>query len=167
QFARDGRPGRAGLCLGGSLPARAAAGGCAVPAPQHSAIPRPGVGRQVAAYGPERLGRGGPRAGAAHPAVSGGLRTERRARPDVPCVAAVTFRAWRKGMGVGLCLDASLAVLAILAAHALHGAGQTAPPGLAGLMEEVLATVPPVETTRRVGPDCGALTAAFTARVFS
>ena len=82
---------------------------------------------------------------------------------DVP---ALTFLAWRKAMGVGLCLDASLAVLAILAAHALHGAGQTAPPRLAGLMEEVLATVPPVETVRRVGPDCGALSASFTDRIF-
>src|SRR5215467_11007531 len=82
---------------------------------------------------------------------------------DVP---TLPFLAWRKAMGVGLCLDASLAVLAVLAVHALNGAGQTAPPRLAGLMEEVLATVPPVETTRRVGPDCGALSAAFTARVF-
>ena len=83
---------------------------------------------------------------------------------DVP---ALTFLAWRKAMGVGLCLDASLAVLAILASHALHGAGQTAPPMLVGLIEEVLTAVPPVVTVRRVGPECGALSAAFTARVFS
>jgi len=83
---------------------------------------------------------------------------------DVP---ALTFLSWRKAMGVGLCLDSSLAVLAILAAHALHRAGGTAPPRLIALMEEVLATVPPVETVRRLGPDCGALSAAFTARVFS
>ena len=82
---------------------------------------------------------------------------------DVP---ALTFLAWRKAMGVGLCLDGSLAVLAVLAAHALHGAGQAAPPRLAGLMEEVLATVPPVQAVRRVGPDCGELSAAFTARIF-
>src|SRR5262249_27477307 len=35
---------------------------------------------------------------------------------DVP---TLPFLAWRKAMAVGLCLDASLAVLAILAAHAL------------------------------------------------
>jgi histidine ammonia-lyase len=83
---------------------------------------------------------------------------------DVP---AQTFLAWRKAMAVGLCLDASLAVLATLAAHALHGAGQAAPPRLAELMEDVLASVPPVSRVRRLGPDCGALSAAFTGSVFS
>ena len=82
-------------------------------------------------------------------------------------VTAMTFLAYRKALAVGLCLDAELAVLAILAAHSLRGAGRKAPPRLQELMDEVLAIVPPVGTVRRLGLDAGALSAAFTARVFA
>jgi len=82
---------------------------------------------------------------------------------DVP---SLPFLAWRKATAVGLCLDACLAVLAVLAAHAVQGTAGTVPPRLAGLSEEILATVPPVTEVRRLGPDCAALTAAFTSRVF-
>jgi histidine ammonia-lyase len=82
---------------------------------------------------------------------------------DVP---SLPFLAWRKATAVGLCLDACLAVLAVLAAHALQGTAGKVPPRLAGLSEEILATVPPVTEVRPLGPDCAALTAAFTSRVF-
>ena len=83
---------------------------------------------------------------------------------DVP---AMTFLAWRKAMGVGLCLDASLAVLAVLGAHPLHGAGHAPPPRLAPVMEEVLDKVPPVTSVRRLGVDCEALRASFTEGIFA
>lgn len=83
---------------------------------------------------------------------------------DVP---ALTFLAWRKAMAIGLCLDASLTVLAVLGAHALHGSGHVAPPRLASIMEEVLLKVPPVASVRRLGLDCDALHAAFTDRIFT
>lgn len=78
---------------------------------------------------------------------------------------ALTFLAWRRAADTGRCLDSALAVLAVLAAHALHGAGRPAPPPLARLSGEVLGAVPPSGEVRRVGPECGALGAAFTARV--
>ncbi len=81
-------------------------------------------------------------------------------------VAAIPFLAWRKATAVGHCLDASLAVLAVLAAHALHGGAGAAPARLAGLMGEVLSIVPPVSQVRRLGPDCAALLATFTSRIF-
>src|SRR5215208_4977585 len=49
---------------------------------------------------------------------------------DVP---AMSFLAWRRADAVGRCLDAALAVLAALAAHALQGAGRAVPPALADL----------------------------------
>ena len=83
---------------------------------------------------------------------------------DVP---AMSFLAWRKADAVGRCLDAALAVLAALAAQALHGAGRAAPPALAGVVEEVHATFPPMEQVRPLGPDADALAAAFGRRVFA
>lgn len=82
---------------------------------------------------------------------------------DVP---AMSFLAWRKATAIGLCLDASLAVLTVLAAHAMHGMASTAPPRLVGLVDEVMSTVPPVSEIRRLGPDCAALSRAFTKRVY-
>jgi histidine ammonia-lyase len=82
---------------------------------------------------------------------------------DVP---ALPFLAWRKATAVGLCLDACLAVLAVLAAHAVDGLAGKVPPPLARLVDEILSTVPPVTEVRALGPDCAALSAAFTRRVF-
>jgi histidine ammonia-lyase len=83
---------------------------------------------------------------------------------DVP---AMSFLAWRKAIAIGHCLDASLAVLAVLGAHALHGVSRSAPPRLEELMSQVLAFVPPVTEIRRLGPDCAALCDAFTKRVYA
>jgi histidine ammonia-lyase len=83
---------------------------------------------------------------------------------DVP---AMSFLAWRKADAVGRCLDAALAVLAALGAQALHGAGQSAPPALAGLVDQVREAFPPVEHVRPLGPDAEALAAAFRRRVFA
>ena len=83
---------------------------------------------------------------------------------DVP---ALSFLAWRRADAVGRCLDAALAVLAALAAHALQGAGRAVPPALADLADQVRATFPPMEQMRPLGPDADALAAAFRRRVFT
>ena len=84
------------------------------------------------------------------------------AQNDVPEQA---FPAWRKADAIGRCMDASLAILAVLAVRAMDIGGHAVPPALAGLVEEVRVRVPPVDEVRRLGPDVQALAAAFTARL--
>jgi histidine ammonia-lyase len=81
---------------------------------------------------------------------------------DVPSSA---FPAWRKANAIGLCLDASLAILATLAVRALEAGGHPIPGPLISLVVEVNANVPPVQEIRRLGPDLEALTRSFTHRV--
>jgi histidine ammonia-lyase len=81
-------------------------------------------------------------------------------------VAGLPFPAWRKAMAIGRCLDAALAIVAALAAQALHAGGRPAPPALGELVREVHDALPPVVEVRRLGPDGGALTAALSRRVF-
>jgi histidine ammonia-lyase len=83
---------------------------------------------------------------------------------DVP---AMGFLAWRRADATGRCLDAALAVVAALAAQALHVAGQAPPPALGELVDEIRAAFPPVDEVRPLGPDGDALTAAFARRVFT
>jgi hypothetical protein len=56
-------------------------------------------------------------------------------------------------------------VLAALASQALHGAGQTAPPALAPLLDCVRSCVPPVDTPRPLGTEVERLATAFSRRV--
>ena len=80
---------------------------------------------------------------------------------DVP---AMSFLAYRKAMAVGRCLDAALAALAALAAQALYVAGRGAGPRLDALVSQVRVHFPPVTgEVRRLGLDCDALSAAFSA----
>jgi histidine ammonia-lyase len=83
---------------------------------------------------------------------------------DVPSMG---FLAWRRADATGRCLDAALAIVAALGAQALHAAGQTPPPALAALVEEIRVAFPPVDAVRPLGPDGDALTAAFGRRVFT
>jgi histidine ammonia-lyase len=83
---------------------------------------------------------------------------------DVPSMG---FIAWRKADAAGRCLDSALAVLAALGAQALHVARRSAPPALAGLVEDVRAVFPPLEEVRPVGVDAEALADAFRRRVFA
>jgi histidine ammonia-lyase len=83
---------------------------------------------------------------------------------DVPSMG---FLAWRRADATGRCLDAALAIVAALGAQALHAAGQSPPPALAGLVDEIRATFPPVDTVRALGPDADALAGAFRRRVFA
>lgn len=81
-------------------------------------------------------------------------------------VASMSFFAWRKAVRIGRCLDASLAVLAGVATHALQGTRRSIPPALIPLVDEVNRVFPPVEGVRRLGPDFGALADRFTELVF-
>ena len=75
------------------------------------------------------------------------------------------FLAWGKATAAGDCLERILAVLAALASQALHGAGQSAPPALAPLLDCVRSYVPPVDTPRPLGTDVERLATAFSRRV--
>ena len=80
-------------------------------------------------------------------------------------VAAPVFPAWAKQDRAGRCLDAVLAMLAMLASQALHVSDRAAPPALASFLDEVRAAVPPVEADRVLGPELAALAARFTHQV--
>jgi histidine ammonia-lyase len=82
---------------------------------------------------------------------------------DVP---AMGFVAWRKATAIGRCLDAALAVLAVLASEALRAGDREAPPALAGLLDQVRETVPSLDGSRPAGAACGSLAAAFAHQVF-
>jgi histidine ammonia-lyase len=73
---------------------------------------------------------------------------------DVPELA---FHAWRKAAAVARCLDGALTGLLVLASQALHRQGADAPPALGPLVEQVRATVAPVEAPRPLGAECGRL----------
>lgn len=81
---------------------------------------------------------------------------------DLPSPA---FLAWGKADAVGTCLERVLAVLAAVASQALHVAGQPPPPALAPLLDQVRASVPPIDSPRPLGPDLERLAAAFSRRV--
>ncbi len=81
---------------------------------------------------------------------------------DLPSPA---FLAWNKADAVGTCLERTLAVLAALASQALHVAGQTPPPALAPLLDQVRRSFPPVDSPRQLGPDAERLAAAFSRHV--
>ena len=82
---------------------------------------------------------------------------------DVP---ALNFLAWRKATAIAECLDASLAVLAVIASQALQMAGRHAPPNLHGLVDEIRSRVAPVREPRPLGEDCQRLADAFTQHAF-
>ena len=66
-------------------------------------------------------------------------------------VAAPVFLAWAKEERAGRCLDAALAMLAVVAAQALHVTGRQAPPPLRDFVEELRAIVPPIDGARVLG----------------
>jgi histidine ammonia-lyase len=82
-------------------------------------------------------------------------------------VAAPAFLAWSKEAQAGRCLDASLAMLAVMASQALHVARRTPPPPLENFLNLVRTHVPPVEEDRILGPELARLTGAITARIFA
>jgi histidine ammonia-lyase len=81
---------------------------------------------------------------------------------DVP---SQSFPAWRKATSIGHCLDASLAIVATLAAHALAAGGRPVPLELRALADEVYEHVPAGREVRRRGPELAGLTQAFAQQV--
>ena len=79
----------------------------------------------------------------------------------------LNFLAWRKAAGIGRCLDAALAVLAVIASQALHVDGREPPPGLARSWSRIRINVPPVVEPRPLGEDSQRLTEAFARQVFA
>jgi histidine ammonia-lyase len=77
---------------------------------------------------------------------------------DVP---AQSFPAWRKATSIGHCLDASLAIVATLGAHALAAGGFPIPVELRAVTGEVYKHVPAGREVRRRGPELAALTQTF------
>ncbi|MEQ8664477.1 MAG: aromatic amino acid lyase [Rhodospirillales bacterium] len=76
-------------------------------------------------------------------------------------VASVAFPAWEKWDEAGDCLDACLAMLAVIASQALYVTDR-APDGRAGeFLERVRDTVPPLDEGRAMGPDYQRLAETF------
>jgi histidine ammonia-lyase len=82
-------------------------------------------------------------------------------------VATPGFLAWSKEARAGRCLDASLAMLAVVASQALYVTDREAPPPLRGFMELIRTYVAPVVDDRILGPELGQLANAITAKIFA
>jgi histidine ammonia-lyase len=80
-------------------------------------------------------------------------------------VAAPAFLSWAKQDRAGRCLDACLAMLAVLASQALHVTDRDPPPPLRAFLDEVRAAVKPVDADRLLGPELAELAARFTHQV--
>lgn len=80
-------------------------------------------------------------------------------------VASPTFLAYRKEQRAAWCLDAAVAILAVVASQALWVTDRQAPPPLAGLLEGVRSVCPPVEdlASRDLGCELERLTGVFQA----
>ena len=76
------------------------------------------------------------------------------------------FLAWAKEERAGRCLDAAMAMLAMLASQALHVTERPAPPALQAFVDEIRAIVPPVGDDRVLGPELARLAEWFTRTVF-
>jgi len=82
-------------------------------------------------------------------------------------VATPCFLAWSKEARAGRCLDASLAMLAVVASQALFVTDREAPPALREFVELVRSHVAPVVEDRILGPELNQLTEAITAKIFA
>ena len=78
-----------------------------------------------------------------------------------------TQSAWLGEREAGRCLDASLALLAVTAMHALDVTQRPVPPPLTEFAADVRGHVPKIEEIRMLGPELGALAASFTSGVYS
>ncbi len=82
-------------------------------------------------------------------------------------VATPTFLAWSKEQRAGRCLDACLAMLAVVASQALYVTDRPGPPALREFLSLVRSHVPPLIEDRILGPEFDRLSQALTAQVFS
>jgi histidine ammonia-lyase len=82
-------------------------------------------------------------------------------------VASPVFLAFAKEARAGRCLDTALAMLAVMAAQALHVTRRQPPPALRGFVTGLRAIVPAVEADRLLGPELCRLAEDFSRQVFS
>ena len=82
-------------------------------------------------------------------------------------VGAPAFLAFTREAAAGRCLDASLAMLAVISAQALYVTDRPAPPRLRDFVDAVRSVVPPVIEDRVLGPELGRLTQMFSDEVFA
>ncbi|MGA2189010.1 MAG: aromatic amino acid lyase [Steroidobacteraceae bacterium] len=82
-------------------------------------------------------------------------------------VATPTFLAWSKELRTGRCLDACLAMLAVVASQALYVTDRPAPTALREFLSLVRSHVPPLTEDRILGPEFDRLAEALTAQVYS
>ena len=78
-----------------------------------------------------------------------------------------TQSAWLGEREAGRCLDASLALLAVTAMHALDVTQRPVPPPLTEFAADVRGHVPKIEEIRMLGPELGRLADSFTSGVYS
>lgn len=81
-------------------------------------------------------------------------------------VATTVFFAWTKEATAGRCVDAAMAMLAMIASQALHVTGREAPPALQSFVADIRRIVPPVGDDRVLGPDLAKLAEWLTRQVF-
>jgi histidine ammonia-lyase len=82
-------------------------------------------------------------------------------------VSPPTFPAWRAQDEAGRCLDAGLAILAVIGSQALFVTDRSAPPALAQLVHQVRQYVPPLTHSRVLTNEMTALANAFGRHVFA
>ncbi|ESY41989.1 MULTISPECIES: aromatic amino acid lyase [unclassified Mesorhizobium] len=81
-------------------------------------------------------------------------------------VATTAFFAWTKEATAGRCLDAAMAMLAMIASQALYVTERAAPPALQDFVADIRKIVPPVDADRVLGPELAKLAEWFTGQVF-
>jgi histidine ammonia-lyase len=81
-------------------------------------------------------------------------------------VASTVFLAWAKEERAGRCLDAAMAMLAVIASQALHVTERKAPAALQAFVAQISEIVAPVGEDRVLGPELARLADWFTRQVF-
>ena len=81
-------------------------------------------------------------------------------------VAPLTGLAWQSQEEVGRCLDAALAMLAVIASQALHVTSREAPPELNELLATIRAEFPPVTESQTLAPQLASLTERLRTRIY-
>jgi histidine ammonia-lyase len=81
-------------------------------------------------------------------------------------VATTVFLAWSKEERAGRCVDAAMAMLAMLASQALYVTGRQPPAALQPFIADIRSFVAPVHDDRILGPELGRLAEGFTRQVF-
>ncbi len=82
-------------------------------------------------------------------------------------VGTPAFLAFTREAAAGRCLDASLAMLAVISAQALYVTDRPAPPRLRAFVDAVRSKVRPVVEDRVLGPELDRLTQMFNDEVFA